>query len=275
MAFICLLPLPQAARAAMETDAAGSRAEVKSMPGQVNVVVIDPGHGGEDSGAVGQGGAEEKNITLSVALRLAERLRQRLGCEVLLTRTDDRFVPLFERTAFANRNNADIFISIHANAAVSRDANGVETFFMSFDATDDDAMRVAAFENNAMKFDTGVYGEETGDLKEILLDLTKTESHHESSRLAEVMQASILKATGKEDRGVKQAPFVVLTGALMPAVLVEIGFISNPDEEKRLSSKKEQVRIADSIMEGVVTFRRPLAGKKEYVGYSAQAPKKN
>jgi len=239
---------------------------VESAPGgPVRVVVIDPGHGGADSGAVGPGGTAEKDITLSLARMLAARIEKKLGCTVLLTRDKDVFIPLDERTAFANRHGADIFISIHANAALNKQANGVETFFLNIEATDEDARRVAGFENRTSG-PGGVVGDDGGDLKFILFDLVNTQSHHESSRLAEFVHLSLLKLTRKENRGVKQAPFSVLAGATMPAILVEVGFISNPLEERWLASSKDQGRIADSITEGVAGFRKMLGGVN-YVGF--------
>ncbi len=236
------------------------------------VVVIDPGHGGDDTGAIGPGGIEEKEVALSLALKVADELRSS-GFKVLLTRADDRFIPLEDRTAFANGNGADLFISIHANAAASRDANGVETFFLNFEATDEDARRVAAFENNAPLVVKRA-GEESSDLKEILLDLENTGAHHESSRLAEAVHLSMLKySTGGENRGVKQAPFAVLVGATMPAILVESGFISNPGEEKRLASDKGQHRIARSIAEGILGFKKSFEKGDSFVGTGKKTSK--
>ncbi|MFQ5736437.1 MAG: N-acetylmuramoyl-L-alanine amidase [Thermodesulfobacteriota bacterium] len=241
---------------------------VDSVPaGPIRVVVIDPGHGGEDSGAVGSGGTAEKDVTLSLAKKLASKLKKRLGLRVLLTRETDVFVPLEERTAFANRHKADIFISIHVNAASNRRANGVETYFLSFETSDEDARRVAAFENRVARAAGGDLGEGTDDLKFILFDLVNTEAHHESSRLAEFVHTSLLKLTRKENRGVKQAPFTVLAGATMPAILVEVGFISNPAEERWLSLGKDQSRIADSIADGVSGFEKMLGGGVSYVGF--------
>lgn len=220
----------------------------------IRVVVIDPGHGGEDTGAKGHSGIAEKDITLSIALKLADALKESMDARVLLTRTSDVFIPLEERTAFANANRADIFISIHVNAAASRDARGTETFFLSMDATDEDARRLAAFENNADSAGAVVLTD-GGDLKDILLDMASTRSHHESSRLAEAVHLSMLGKAGREGRGVKQAPFTVLVGATMPAVLVEVGFISNPSEEKWLSSRKDQELAARAIADAVVSFR--------------------
>lgn len=224
--------------------------------GALYVVVIDPGHGGVDSGAVGRHGAQEKTVNLDVALRVAERLRKNHDIKVILTRSDDTFVPLQERAAFANANMADVFISIHSNAALSKTANGVETFFLSVDATDNDARDVAAVENAVVTSDGGQLPVQNDEITAILFDLTRTESHHESSVLAESVQTSLYKAMRKENRGVKQAPFAVLNGAMMPAALVEIGFISNLADEKRLLSKDEQTKIADSITEGILGFKK-------------------
>lgn len=235
----------------------------------VRVVVIDPGHGGEDTGAKGPSGVAEKDITLSIALKLAEVLKESMDARVLLTRTSDVFIPLEERTAFANANGADIFISIHVNAAASKDARGTETFFLSMDATDEDARRVAAFENNAGS--AGVALATAGDdLKDILLDMASTRSHHESSRLAEAVHMSMLGKAGREGRGVKQAPFTVLVGATMPAVLVEVGFISNPAEEKWLSSRKDQELAARAIAEGVASFREIMTRKGGFIEISGK-----
>ena len=258
LAALFVLAVPVAARAFVLDSAA---------TGPVRVIVIDPGHGGDDSGAVGPGGTEEKDITLSLAKKLAARLEKMLSCKVLLTRTTDVFVPLDERTAFANKNKADIFISIHANAASNRHANGVETFFLNYESTDEDARRVAAFENRVTSVGGRNLAGENDDLKMILLDLVNTEAHHESSRLAEKVHLSLLKLTGKENRGVKQAPFAVLAGATMPAILVEVGFISNPSEERWLAAPGDQSKIAQSIADGVAGFRKSLGGGVDYVGF--------
>lgn len=236
------------------------------------VVVIDPGHGGEDTGAKGPSGLEEKHVTLRLALGLAEALKKRDDIRVLLTRTADVFIPLEERTAFANRNGADLFISIHANAALNKDAVGIETFFLSFEATDEDARRLAAFENSAGQLGgarQAAAGAED-DLKSILLDLANTMSHHESSSFAEVVHTTMVGGTGRENRGVKQAPFTVLVGATMPAVLIEVGFISNPSEEKWLSRTDGQAKLAESIAEGILSFKDALARKRGYIEVSGR-----
>jgi len=218
-------------------------------------VVIDPGHGGQDSGAMGLGGIEEKNITLALAKRLTQTLRKRPGVRVLLTRQYDVYVPLDERTAFANKSKADVFVSIHVNSAPKKDVGGVETFFLSVNATDDDARRLAAAENRVTAPADG-HASNAGDLQDILSDLTLSLAHHESSSLAEAVQTSLVAGTGRESRGVKQAPFAVLSGAIMPAALVEIGFISNPSEAKQISSNEDQLKTANSIADGIDGFRK-------------------
>jgi N-acetylmuramoyl-L-alanine amidase len=224
----------------------------------LDIIVIDPGHGGEDSGAVGPRGGVEKDIALNVARRLAAALEAKLGCTVLLTRDGDTTMTLDERVAFANRNDADIFISIHANAARNRKASGIETFFMSYEATDAEAALVAEKENSvAVKDGDGAAMDGvTDDLKNMLLDMAQSVTHHESFRLAESVHKSMVKGTRRGDRGVKQAPFVVLYGALMPAILVEVGFISNAKELVRLKSPKYQARMANSIVDGIIGFGR-------------------
>lgn len=245
--------------------------DMEALSGEtLKVIVLDPGHGGEDTGAKGPSGMQEKDITLSIATKLAALLQEKLGARVLLTRTTDVFVPLEERTAFANANRADVFISIHANAAESRGARGTETFFLSMDATDEDSRRLAAFENSADSFAPVSAGlAATDDLRDILLDLANTRSHHESSRLAEAVHMSML-GTGREGRGIKQAPFTVLVGATMPAILVEVGFISNPTEEKWLSSRKYQERAASAIADGIVSFRDIMTKRKGFIEVSGK-----
>ncbi|MBI5235860.1 MAG: N-acetylmuramoyl-L-alanine amidase [Deltaproteobacteria bacterium] len=221
------------------------------------VVVLDPGHGGEDTGATGPAGVNEKDVTLAVAKKTAELIKAKTLCDVTLTRADDTFVPLAKRVAVANALNADLFVSIPVNAARRKAATGVETFFLSVDATDAEAQRLADFENSAgaMKNPSVT----SDDLNDILLDLVITGAHHESARLAEAVQTSLLAGGGSPDRGVKQAPFIVLNGAAMPAALVEIGFISNKADEKRLKQEAEQTRIAQSLYNGIEVFLKTSA----------------
>ncbi len=186
---VVLLQLPSTGASAFFIDRAGGEEDSFGM------IVIDPGHGGEDSGAVGPRGVFEKDIALNVARRLAVVLEARLGCEVLLTRDGDISMTLDERVAFANRNDADIFISIHANAARNKKASGIETFFMSYEATDAEAARVAEKENSVAVKATAAADGLTDDLKSMLLDMVQSVTHHESFRLAESVHKSMVKGT--------------------------------------------------------------------------------
>ncbi len=240
------------------------------------IIVIDPGHGGDDTGAIGSSGKKEKDITLSVALELEKQLKKNTKARVILTRRDDSYITLEERTAIANKKNADIFISIHANSARRKAASGVETFFMSVNATDDEARELAAIENNAGA-DDGANGtdEQSDFLKKILWDLARNVAHHESSRLAQHIHERLTDGIGVKNRGIKQAPFRVLAGADMPAVLVEVGFISNPKEERRLASKKARALIASYITIGVMEFEKKLSGTKQATGANKGASRHN
>lgn len=224
-------------------------------PDRFDTVVIDPGHGGEDRGARGPAGHREKDVVLAVALRLAERLRAD-GLHVVLTRTADRSVSLEERTRVANQARGDLFLSIHANAAHSRRVRGIETFFVSLEASDEAAGELALRENEALAA-AGVAAAEPGDpLATILGDLIATEHMHESNELARLVQKSLAPPEAAPSRGVKQAPFVVLMGVAMPASLVEIGFITHPQEERMLASSRGQEDVADALARAVREFGR-------------------
>jgi len=218
----------------------------------VRRIVLDPGHGGKDPGGVGYDKRIlEKNVTLEVSRRLARLIRQQLGCEVILTRDKDVFLSLEERTAIANTQNADLFISIHANASRNRRARGVETYFLNL-ATDDDAILLAAQENATST-------KNISDLEAILNDLMKNAKVNESSRLAAHVQESLIrtlkpKYKGINDHGVKQAPFYVLLGAEMPCILVEIAFISNQRECRRLNTAGYQDDVVDGIVTGIQKY---------------------
>ncbi|MEE8185262.1 MAG: N-acetylmuramoyl-L-alanine amidase [Thermodesulfobacteriota bacterium] len=240
--------------------------------GTLKTVVIDPGHGGLDSGAIGPNGIMEKDINLAIAKRLSEFLSGKPGLNVILTRTEDIFIPLRERTAIANGNAADLFVSIHANAAFRKGASGVETYFLSFEASDDEARRVAAFENGVVSLeDYNTDRQETkDDLKAILWDMAQTELLNESSQLAELIQEKLSNVVKGEPRGVKQAPFIVLVGATMPAILIEVGFITNPEEEKRLASKSTQEDLASAVFEGINNFEGVLMTKMGFLKRGTQ-----
>jgi len=229
-----------------------AHAQAQAQATAFDTVVIDAGHGGEDHGARSRRGLAEKEIVLDVSQRLATRLRK-YGLSVRLTRTDDRFVPLETRTSLANAAGADLFISIHANAAVTARPRGVETYYVSLDASDARARRVAQRENDA--FSQRLAGPAGGDpLAALLGDLVSTEHVHESSEFAKLVQSELAALGGGDARGVKQAPFVVLMGVEMPAALVEIGFLSNSEDEVELRSSRHRQAIADSIGRAVEAF---------------------
>lgn len=218
-----------------------------------DLVVLDAGHGGHDEGATGPSGLHEKDLVLDVTKRLAEHLRER-GLEVVLTRTGDRFLSLEERTAVANDARADLFLSIHANASQSRRPSGVETYFASLDATDDAARATAERENSAFGAEARAL-DPSDPLAAILGDLIETEHLQESSEFAKLAQSELSRVARSRSRGVKQAPFVVLMGVRMPASLVEIGFITNPDEEKTLRNGRRRDAIVGALAEAVLAFR--------------------
>jgi len=205
---------------------------------------------------VGPGGFQEKELTLDVARRMAALLQEDPGVKVVLTRARDQFLALRERTRLANREKADLFLSIHVNAAPGVTASGAETYFLSSEATDNAARAAAAFENKVIDLEGSSGGGARGLLRSILWDLTQSEFQQESSRLAEVLQNGLDRALRLPSRGVKQAPFYVLGGAAMPAVLVEIGFITNPQEEQRLRDDGYRDRIARALAAGVAAYKR-------------------
>jgi N-acetylmuramoyl-L-alanine amidase len=229
----------------------------------VSRIVIDPGHGGRDYGAPGYlKGVHEKDIALQIARRLAKLVRQKLKCEVFLTRNSDRFLTLEERTAIANTKNADLFISIHTNSNKDRRAFGIETYFLNL-ATDDDAIRVAATENATST-------KNISDLQTILSDLMQNAKINESSRLAGHVQMSVVghlrtkRYSRIKDKGVKQAPFYVLLGAQMPAILVETSFISNPRECERLVNPQYQQRLCEAIVIGIEKYIKEITPTADF-----------
>jgi len=221
----------------------------------VKRIVIDPGHGGKDPGCYLKGGIEEKNIVLNLAKALSKKIEERLGCEAILTRKKDTFLSLEQRTAFANMKKADLFISLHINAHQEKDIHGLETYFLNM-ATDKRAVMVAARENATSE-------KNISDLQTILNDLMLNTKISESSRLAyDVQKGMIYRIEERYKRvknlGVKQAPFYVLIGAEMPAILVEIGFITNPTERKRLLSQRYLESLANGIVEGIDSYIKSI-----------------
>lgn len=223
------------------------------------IIVIDPGHGGVETGAIGPTGLREKEVALDLARRLQRRLQRDHTLTVVLTRDEDRLIGLDERTAIANYNRADLFLSIHLNASPRSTATGAETYFLSNDATDDDARTLAALENGAagVRLDP-VDKAPDHNLDLVLWDLAQNQYLAESSLLAERVQWHLNALTGTRNRGVRQAPFRVLMGATMPAVLVEAGFVSNIEEEERFRSMEYRSRVAEAIEAAVREFLREL-----------------
>jgi N-acetylmuramoyl-L-alanine amidase len=217
---------------------------------RVKKIVLDPGHGGKDPGAMAYD-LKEKDIVLKVAQKLAPILERNLGCKVILTRNSDIFIPLEERTAIANTNDADLFVSLHTNASASINAFGIETYFLNL-TTNPEAMRVAAFENATSTH-------QMSDLQNILSDILKNSKINESSRLARQVHNSLVTGLEKnyshiKSLGVKQAPFYVLIGAQMPAILVEMAFISNPNDAQHLKNDRFLERIASDISTGIKSY---------------------
>lgn len=220
----------------------------------VSRIVIDPGHGGRDPGALGKG-VSEAELVLDIALRLEKLLARQPGVEVVLTRRTDAYVPLEERTAIANREQADLFLSIHANASRNVQARGVETYFLNF-ATSPEAEAVAARENSASE-------RRMHNLNDIVKAIATNNKVHESRDFATLVQDSMVRRLAGQNReirnlGVKQAPFVVLIGAAMPSVLAEISFVTNPREAQLLRSGSYRQRIAEALQDAVVKYQRSL-----------------
>jgi N-acetylmuramoyl-L-alanine amidase len=236
--------------------AAGPRAGQAALGQSIQTVVIDPGHGGMEAGAKGKFGNLEKDITLAISLKLKALIERNLGLAVFLTRDRDVDVSNETRAAIANNHKAGVFISIHANGAVQRKAAGSETFFLSLNATDEATRRLAYLENNSSDLQDRIDPSSDDDLMMILWDMAQTAYIKQSSRLAELVQAELDAMLGTRNRGIKQAPFKVLTGVACPAVLVEAAFISNPDEEQKLASDAFQARVAEAIYRGLIRFIR-------------------
>ncbi|UCF95563.1 MAG: N-acetylmuramoyl-L-alanine amidase [Desulfobacterales bacterium] len=246
-------PLPAPDMTAESNARLPTGALAKQLALGVRRIVIDPGHGGRDFGAPGYlKRVYEKNVVLEIARKLTHKIQKELQCEVILTRNGDRYLTLEERTALANTRNADLFISIHTNASRNRRAYGIETYFLNL-ATDDEAIRVAARENATST-------KNISDLQTILNDLMQNAKINESSRLAGYVQTAMIHHLNNKryrrinNKGVKQAPFYVLLGAQMPAILIETSFISNPQECHRLVNPKYQDRLCEAIVLGVKNY---------------------
>jgi N-acetylmuramoyl-L-alanine amidase len=218
-------------------------------------IVLDPGHGGHDTGAIGPSGLMEKDVVLDLALRLRRLLQQRLGVRVLMTRTEDVFVSLPERSAFANRVKADFLVSLHVNAANKRGAVGFETFYFTREPSDNDA-RASTQRENLVIENNGSTGKDLESLlKTTLADMAVTRDMKESSNLAERILAALEKILRVENRGVKSGPFYVLATAAMPAVLVESAFITNPREERKLQREEYREQLARALFDGIAAYK--------------------
>ena len=233
----------------------GRRSLTRALDLSVRRVVIDAGHGGHDTGTIGPDGLYEKNIVLSIALRLGRLLRRNLGVQVIYTRDRDVFIPLQERTAIANRAHADLFVSIHANASRDRSASGIETYYLNF-TRDPRALAVAARENAGSGYDIH-------NLDGLIQKIAADDKQMESRDLARDLENSLTRRLDQRYRGVKSAPFIVLIGARMPSVLAEVSFLSNPVYARRLSHPAYRERIAYALYRGI----------RHYLDSLGQAPR--
>jgi len=229
------------------------QAPKKKLLKKKRVIVVDAGHGGEDPGAIGPNGSKEKDVNLAIAHELVKIFSADNDFEIILTRKDDTFIPLADRTNIANENSADLFISIHCNANFNRDAGGFEIYFLSEKATDAQSAATATLENSVVELE-GKPTKKRALLQEMLWAMTVNEYINESSELCSFIAGETPGRLKIPNRGVKQANLFVLRGAQMPAVLVESAFISNYSEESKLNSKKFRTAVADSIYEGIKKF---------------------
>ncbi len=239
--------------------AAGDRSLIRALGLKIGKIVIDAGHGGHDTGTIGPNGLLEKDLVLDVAKRFGRLLESRLGAEVIYTRQDDTFIPLETRTAIANRERADLFISIHANSSRDSDARGVETYYLNFTSSPE-ALEVAAREN-------AVSEKSIHELQDLVKKIALKEKIDESREFAGDVQESLygglaLRNAGIRNRGIKKAPFIVLIGANMPSILAEISFVSNPTDERKLETSEHRQRIAESLYRGVSRYVSGLSGVK-------------
>jgi N-acetylmuramoyl-L-alanine amidase len=237
--------------------ASGERSLIRALGLKIGKIVVDAGHGGHDTGTVGPHGLQEKDLVLDVALRLGKLLEKKMGAEVVYTRDDDTFIPLETRTAIANKEQADLFISIHANSSSDPAARGVETYYLNFTSSRD-ALEVAAREN-------AVSDQSIHELQDLVKKIALKEKIQESREFAADVEQSLYtglsaKSPGIHNRGVKKAPFIVLIGANMPSILTEISFVSNSTDEKKLKTPEYRQRIAESLFKGITKYVGGLSG---------------
>lgn len=235
-------------------DAASSMTRALGL--KVNRIIIDAGHGGHDEGTSGPNGTLEKDVVLDVSLRLAKLVQTRMGVEAVLTRSDDTFIPLTERTNIANQRKADLFLSIHANSSPAPSVGGIETFFLNF-TNSQGALDVAARENAGAD-------KSVGELKDLVKEITLNDKITESQTFAQTVQAALYSQALKgnptaHNRGVKRAPFVVLIGAQMPSILAEIGFLTNPKDEANLAKPEYRQKIAEALYRGLSQYSQSLS----------------
>ena len=252
---VAAVKAPPAAPAPAAKPAAAPKPAPEAPPKpRRRIVVVDAGHGGKDPGATGTRGTKEKDITLAAALELARVLRERGDFDVTLTRDDDTFVPLSDRSKIANDLDADLFVSLHCNAASSKRERGFEVYSVSETASDPEAERLAAAENAALELEGKKPEDEAA--KQILLAMTKTEMINESAPFAALVERSIGKHVDVSDRGQKQAGFYVLRGTHAPAILVEMAFVSHPKDEAQLGSRRFRRKMAEGVAAGIADYAR-------------------
>jgi N-acetylmuramoyl-L-alanine amidase len=233
-----------------------SRSLTRALGLKVNRIVIDAGHGGHDDGTIGPHGVLEKDVVLDVALRVAKLVQEKMGAEVVLTRSDDTFIPLRDRTAIANDHKADLFLSIHANSSPAPEVAGTETFYLNFTSTAG-SLDVAARENAGSD-------KSVGELKDLIQSITLNDKIEESHTFADNIQTAVQSQAERSNpaahnRGVKRAPFVVLIGASMPSVLAEIGFLSNSRDESNLAKPEYRQKIAEALYKGLTQYSQSLS----------------
>ena len=245
--------LPPAPRPA---SMAGHSSMARVLGLKLGRIVLDAGHGGHDTGTIGRGGLLEKDLCLDIAQRVGELIQTRMGAEVIFTRTDDTFIPLERRPEIANDNKADLYLSIHANSSPVASSSGVETYYLNF-TTSQAAMQVAARENASSQ-------KTMFELKDVLQRIALQDKVEESKEFAAKVQQSLYTASVRanartKDRGVRKAPFVVLIGASMPAILAEIGFLSNPRDEALLKKPEFRQKIAEGLFQGLSKYAATLS----------------
>ena len=244
--------VPKAARGSAD----GETSLIRALGLKINRVVIDPGHGGADEGTIGRRGVMEKELVLDVAKRVGKLIEDRLGSEVIYTRSDDTFIPLHARTEIANEKKADLFLSIHANSSPHPKIGGIEVYYLNFTRSSD-ALDVAARENASSE-------KSVFELKDLIQSITLHEKIEESREFASKVQGSLQTFearynTAAKNRGIKKAPFVVLIGASMPSILAEVGFLSNAREEQLLKRSDHRQRLAEALYQGVSRYAQSLS----------------